>query len=123
MSNDLLIVVFKNIDESITLIEKRFTAIEKADDFVSLDDGIDRLDAIAMRLQVIGEELKRVDKINNNFLKKYPQIEWKKIKGIRDIISHHYVDINVEIIYDICVEKIEPLKSCIDKILIDLEKL
>jgi uncharacterized protein with HEPN domain len=121
MSNELLIVRFENIFESIELIEKRFKVITKADDFIFLEDGIDRLDAIAMRLQVIGEELKKIDKKDSEFLKQYPQIEWKKIKGIRDIISHHYVDINVEIIYDICVEKMLPLKSVVGEILSDLK--
>ena len=122
MSNELLIALFENIFESIELIEKRFKPIKKADDFIFLEDGIDRLDAIAMRLQVIGEELKKVDKSNIGFLAQYPQIEWKKIKGIRDIISHHYVDINVEIIYDICIEKMVPLKSVVAEILDDLKQ-
>lgn len=32
-------------------------------------------------------------------LDKYPAIEWKKIMGMRDILSHHYFDIDAEIVF------------------------
>ncbi len=122
MSDLLLSVLFENIRESIELIEKRFEAIATPDDFIYLDDGIDRLDAIAMRLQVIGEELKKVDKVDSRFLSNYPAIEWRKIKGLRDVIAHQYVDINVELIYDICTMHLPSLKKEVQHIIKDLEK-
>ncbi|MFZ5515872.1 MAG: DUF86 domain-containing protein [Candidatus Zhuqueibacterota bacterium] len=57
----------------------------------------------------------------NSILQKYPQVEWKKVKGLRDIITHHYVDINAEAIYDICENKITLLAQTIKKILNDFE--
>jgi uncharacterized protein with HEPN domain len=39
----------------------------------------------------------------------YPQIEWKKVKGMRDIITHHYFDLNAEAVYDVCANYVEPL--------------
>ena len=54
-------------------------------------------------------------------LLKYPQVEWKKAKGLRDIITHHYADINAEAIFDICQNKIGILAKTIKKILEDIE--
>ena len=68
------------------------------------------LDSIAMSLLAIGEGLKNIDKLTNGtLLIQYPMIEWKKIKGLRDILSHHYFDINAEIIFDICTYKLDEL--------------
>ena len=55
-------------------------------------------------------------------LPKYPQVEWKKAKSLRDIITHHYVDINAEAIYDICENKIKTLKDTLELILSDIEE-
>jgi uncharacterized protein with HEPN domain len=75
-----------------------------------------------MQLIVIGESLKNFDKqTDEQMLKNYPEIEWKKVKGLRDIITHHYVDINAEAIFDVCENKIKPLKLVIVKIIKDLE--
>ena len=38
-------------------------------------------------------------------------------KGLRDIITHHYIDINAEAIYEICKNKIPLLKETIKTIL------
>jgi len=95
--------------ESIKLIEERFSKINSADDFVSTPEGITLLDAIAMRLQVIGESVKRIQKQSPSYLKKYYQIEWDKIAKFRDLVSHHYEQVDHEIVYDICETHIPKL--------------
>ena len=104
------------------LIVKRFESIESVDDFTSTPEGMEKLDSICMQLIVIGEGLKNFDKVtDNSILCQYPQIEWKKIKGLRDIITHHYIDINAEAIYEICTNKITSLKNTIGTILKDIK--
>jgi uncharacterized protein with HEPN domain len=39
---------------------------------------------------------------------------------MRDIISHHYFEIDAEIIFEVCQNKIKPLRNTIEKILINL---
>jgi uncharacterized protein with HEPN domain len=47
--------------------------------------------------------LKNLDKITSEMvLTKYPEIDWKKVKGLREIISHHYFDVDAEAIFDVC---------------------
>ena len=54
--------------ESIRLIKNRFKYINNSDDFITSDEGIEKLDSISMRLQAIGEALKQIDKRDKNFL-------------------------------------------------------
>jgi len=99
-------------------ILKRFEKINTSDDFLDSEEGMEKLDAICMQLIAIGESLKNLDKITNStILNKYPQIEWKKAMAMRDIISHHYFDLNSEIVYDVCENEIPNLKKIIKTII------
>ncbi|WP_459881794.1 HepT-like ribonuclease domain-containing protein [Desulfothermus naphthae] len=51
---------------------------------------------------------------------KYPSIDRKGIKRMRDIISHHYFDVDIEIIYEVCKNKMPELKDTIEEILKDI---
>jgi len=109
--------LLKFILESIALIKRRFKNIKSSDDFLDSDEGLDRLDAISMRLQAIGEALKNIDKRDRDFLllvatKRY----WSQIIKTREILTHHYIDIDSETIYMICDEKIEELEKYILKL-------
>ena len=99
--------------ESIDLINKRFFAIEHPDDLVSNENGVLILDAIAMRLQVIGELLKKIEKRDQKFLQSHTDVNWINIMKLRDIISHHYEKVDHEIIFDICKNHIPKLKQTI----------
>jgi len=103
--------------ESIILIEERFSKVDVPDKFVTSPEGVLLLDAVAMRLQVIGELTKKIHKIESSLLEKYPEIEWDKIIKLREIISHHYEMVDHEIIFDICKNHIPILKSTIQKII------
>ncbi|BAZ78852.1 DUF86 domain-containing protein [Sphaerospermopsis kisseleviana CS-549] len=69
-----------------------------------------RFDAVIRNLQVIGESVKQIPPEIRN---KYPDIEWRKIAGLRDILVHAYFSLEDEIIWDIIHTKISPLKSAI----------
>ena len=106
----------QDIISSIELIEKRFESITGVDDFVSSEAGMLILDSICMRLQVVGELLKKIQKIDPGAFEKYPEIEWQNIMKLRDIISHHYEHMDHEIIYDICKNHLPSLKKAVQLI-------
>ncbi len=86
--------------------------------FIDSDGGMEKLDAICMQLIALGESLKKIDKITDGtLLNNYTEIEWKKVMGIRDIISHHYFEVDAEIIYDVCENYIETLAKTISRII------
>ena len=118
----LVIEILSQIITATSRIERRFIGIVKSDDFLDSEEGLDKLDSICMMLIAIGESLKNLDKItDNSLLENYPEIDWKGAKGARDIISHHYFDLNAEIVFDICKEKIPPLVVTLNKMLKDVE--
>jgi len=65
-------------------------------------------DAIVRNLEIIGEAVKRLPK---ELIDKYPEIEWKKIAGLRDILIHAYFGIDIEIVWDVVQNKIPGLKD------------
>jgi len=102
---------------NLKLIKRRFETIQSSDDFLNDDEGLDRLDAISMRLQSTGEALKNLDKRERELLlevadKKY----WSQIIRTREILTHHYIDIDAETIYMICDEKLEELEENVVKL-------
>lgn len=115
MHNDRLLILHSTLEDIITslkLIQQRFQSIKSADDFLKDEHGLEKLDSISMRLIAIGEGFKNVDKLTDfQLLEKYPQIPWKQVKGVRDILSHHYFDLDAETIFEICVHEIDGLLS------------
>ena len=53
-------------------------------------------------------------------MSQYPEIDWKGAKGMRDIISHHYFDVDAEEIFWVCENKMEPFAKTIEKIIGEL---
>ncbi len=117
MSDEIIHENLLLISESLDVINKRFSNINTPDDLVMDDYGVTILDSIAMRLQVVGELLKKIDKENSALLKKYKEINWENIMRLRDIVSHHYEKVDHEIIFDICANHLPKLKKTIQKIL------
>jgi uncharacterized protein with HEPN domain len=117
MPDDIISENLFLITKSIDLVLSRFEDIHKPDDFVLDDNGVTILDSISMRLQVVGELLKKIEKADNSFLNNYDEINWENIMRLRDIVSHHYVKVDHEIIYDICQNHLPQLKITIQKML------
>ena len=112
--------ILGQILQSSKTIIMRFGSVQTVDDFTKTSAGMEKFDSICMLLITIGESLKNLDKVTNGeLLSEYPEIEWKKVKGLRDIISHQYFDVNVEAIFDVCKEKlpdmIRVVKMMLDK--------
>ena len=67
---------------------------------------------------VIGESLKNLDKITAGTLfPRHPDIDWKGAMGFRDIIAHHYFDIDAEQVFWICKHHISPLSATLHKMI------
>jgi len=74
-----------------------------------------------MQLIAIGESLKKIDKLTEKtLLRRYSYIDWTGAKGVRDIISHHYFDIDAEEIFWICDQQVTPMQQTVEKILQDI---
>ena len=113
----------EDIKYSIELIISRFKNIKSTDDFLANENGLLLLDSISMRLVAIGEGFKNIDKLTDKkLLQEYPHIEWRGVKGIRDILSHHYFDLDAETIFDICDNYLDELLNTTESMINKLKK-
>jgi uncharacterized protein with HEPN domain len=90
----------------------RVSNIKSAVFFTDSPEGVEKLDSICMLFIAIGESIKNIDKITTGtLLIKYPEIDWTGVKGFRDIIMHHYFDIDADQVFWICSHELIPLKT------------
>ena len=75
--------------------------------------------AVIRSLEVIGEAAKNIPA---SIRKKYPDVPWKKMAGMRDKLIHEYFGIDFEIVWGAITEDLPPLKSALKIILRDIEK-
>ncbi len=68
-------------------------------------------------LEIIGEASKSVPHAVRS---SYPEIDWARIGGLRDVLIHHYFGIDLEIIWDIIQTKLPNLEAQIERILSEL---
>lgn len=117
----MLLEVLTQTLEAARKVIKRFEPVTSVEYFTNSLEGREKLDAICMVIIAIGESLKNIDKITEKkLLSQYPEIDWKGAKGMRDIISHHYFDIDAEEIFWVCENKMKPLAETIEKIIAEL---
>jgi uncharacterized protein with HEPN domain len=93
MSRDYLFYL-EDILESCGKIE-RYTAQLSFDQFVEDEK---TYDAVVRNLEIIGEAAKNVPE---DIRRRYPDVEWRKIAGLRDVIAHEYFGIDDDILWDI----------------------
>jgi uncharacterized protein with HEPN domain len=120
--NELILEIIQQIEDAAKKVVLRFQVINNPNDFTDTAAGMEKMDAICMMLIVIGESLKNLDKVTEGkLLSRYPDVDWKKAKGMRDIITHHYANINAETVFFTCKRKIPALLDTIQRIIHELE--
>lgn len=116
-STDNIAMVYetlKNIDTAITRLQERSLEIHSVNDYLTSPSGMEKLDAACMVLIALGESVKTLDKLTNKeLLKTYPSIDWKGVMGVRDVIAHHYFEVDPDAVFDIIKNDLEPLKNAI----------
>lgn len=76
-------------------------------------------DAVIRRIEIIGEAAKNLPAV---IKEKYPDIAWKDIAGMRDVLIHGYFGVDLELTWKVVKENIPDLKGKITKVKEDLAK-
>jgi uncharacterized protein with HEPN domain len=77
-----------------------------------------RQDAIIRQLEIIGEATK---KLSSELRSKYPTIPWRRIAGLRDILIHEYMGVDLNAVWELTQQNIPQLKTVLKLILTDLK--
>jgi uncharacterized protein with HEPN domain len=110
----IVLHTLEQIDLAIGRLQERTKNIRSVDDFLSTPGGMEKLDAACMVLIAIGESIKNLDKVSEGkLLPTYPSIPWKKVMGIRDIMAHHYFEVDADVVFEVIVKELDPLKKAI----------
>lgn len=114
---ELVDVLLEKIEQAIERILNNSQSIDSYHYYLLSPGGMERLESTCMLLMAIGEGLKGVDKhTDKQLLSKYPEIDWKGAMGMRDIIAHHYFDIDAAVVFDV-------VKDCLPTMLMTIKRI
>jgi uncharacterized protein with HEPN domain len=119
---DVLIDNLTTLLEALERIPRRFAVIQSPADFYANEAGIDRMDAICMILIAAGEEFKKIDRrTEGRLLSRYPDVMWRGVMGVRNVIVHGYFQVNAEQLFAICQNDIPQLIETVRTMIRDLQ--
>lgn len=114
--------LLKKIFQTVERILANSETITSPSFYLLTPSGMERLESTCMLLIAIGEGVKGVDKLTDKkLLSFYPEMDWKGVMGMRDIIAHHYFDLDAEIVYDVIKHDLPKLKNVLQQIIDDLK--
>lgn len=103
-------VLFEHILEEIRYIQGQVTGLTE-ESFLN-DDTAKR--AFARSLEIIGEAVKN---LSPALTTSHPEIEWRRMAGMRDKLIHGYFSVNYRLVWDVAVRLLPELKTQLEIIL------
>lgn len=76
-------------------------------------------DAVIRELEIMGEATKH---ISESLRVQYPDVPWKRIAGLRDVLIHDYMGVDLDAVWEITQKSLPELKQQIEKILSKIPK-
>jgi uncharacterized protein with HEPN domain len=121
---EYVLVALSKIEQTVERVIANSEQITSYNYYYMSPAGMERLESTCMLLIAIGESIKGIDKVTNKeLLPKYPEVDWKGAMGIRDIIAHHYFELDAEVVFDVVKNEFPNLLNTIRRIKNDLESL
>ena len=105
-----MLLYIDDILESIKNIES-FTKMVSKDNFMTNKE---KQYAVVRAIEIIGEATKN---ISESFKQKYPEIKWKRVAGMRDVLIHAYFEVKLDKVWNVIKDDLPKLKKQIEEIL------
>jgi uncharacterized protein with HEPN domain len=103
-------VYVRDMLRSIAAIED-YTAVVSREEF--LENGLLQ-DAVIRRLEVLGEAAKRIPE---DVRSKHPDVPWKEVSGLRDVLIHQYNDVDLELTWTTVQSRTAELRIMLQRVL------
>ncbi len=70
-------------------------------------------DAVIRNIEIIGEAAKNLP---DEVIAKAPAVEWRKVRGMRDVVAHGYFGLDLKVVWSIATTKVDELERLVRKL-------
>jgi uncharacterized protein with HEPN domain len=115
MERRILVYYLQDIIRAIDAIDRFVTDV----DFESFATNEEKATAVTKKIEIIGEAVKKIPESSRN---QYPEIPWKAIAGMRDLLVHVYWNTDLNLVWQVIQEDLPPLKQVVSQLIIQQEQ-
>ncbi|WP_267461284.1 DUF86 domain-containing protein [Thermus thermophilus] len=77
------------------------------------------MDAVVRNLEVIGEAARQIP---SEVRERYPEVPWRRVIGLRNVVVHEYFAVDVEIVWTVVRQSLPELKEALRRMMAELEE-
>ncbi|BCZ92469.1 DUF86 domain-containing protein [Thermus thermophilus] len=77
------------------------------------------VDAVVRNLEVIGEAARQIP---SEVRERYPEVPWRRVIGLRNVVVHEYFAVDVEIVWTVVRQSLPELKEALRRMMAELEE-